>query len=168
MELTPFIDDLRQEFLLAAEARGAEAMALATGLVAPLDSSVRLALLGVLSAASSEITRDLAPGSVEIRLRDLDPHFVVTPPPAELSAASVDDTTMGAFAPRATEEGAAARINFRPPEELKARIEEAAGREGISVNAWLVRTAAAALRRGASSERPAPPGNGQHVSGWAR
>ncbi|WP_445521045.1 hypothetical protein [Streptomyces sp. NEAU-174] len=28
-----------------------------------------------------EVTRELAPGSVDVRLRGLDPEFVVTPPP---------------------------------------------------------------------------------------
>jgi hypothetical protein len=37
------------------------------------------------------------------------------------------------------------RLNLRLPEGLKARIEEAARREGLSLNAWLVRTAAAAV-----------------------
>ena len=37
------------------------------------------------------------------------------------------------------------RINLRLPEHLKTRVEEAAGRAGLSVNAWLVRAATAAL-----------------------
>ena len=41
------------------------------------------------------------------------------------------------------------RINLRMPERLKARIEAAAAaREGLSVNAWLVRAAAAAADAG--------------------
>ncbi|WP_432167068.1 hypothetical protein [Streptomyces sp. bgisy031] len=37
----------------------------------------------MLSAAMDEITRELAPGSVDVRLRGLDPDFVVTPPPRD-------------------------------------------------------------------------------------
>ena len=64
------------------------------------------------------------------------------------------------------DEGATARINLRLPEHLKAGIEQAAGRERMSVNTWLVRTAAAALAHGrprhgraaAASARPTPAG----------
>src|SRR5262249_62345141 len=45
------------------------------------------------------------------------------------------------------------RINLRLPERLKAQVEQAADREGLSVNAWLVRAAAAALER----TDPPPP-----------
>ena len=49
--------------------------------------------------------------------------------------------------PRASDGGDAARINVRMPEHLKARVDRAAEREGLSVNAWLVRAAAARLER---------------------
>jgi uncharacterized protein (DUF1778 family) len=66
------------------------------------------------------------------------------------------------------EEGATARISFRLTEYLKGRIEEAAAQAGLSVNAWLVRAAAAALesddRRG---DRRAPRAD-QHYTGWVR
>jgi uncharacterized protein (DUF1778 family) len=62
------------------------------------------------------------------------------------------------------------RINLRMPDHLKARIEQAAASEGQSVNAWLVRAAAAALERTGSSgrrERRASQG-AQRYTGWAR
>ncbi|NDZ86685.1 hypothetical protein G3I23_14135, partial [Streptomyces sp. SID10115] len=82
MNLTQYVDQLRQELAVAAEAGGDEARALAERLTAPLESAARLTLLNALSAAADEITVDLAPGSVDVRLRGLDPEFVVTPPPA--------------------------------------------------------------------------------------
>lgn len=62
---------------------GDEARALAERLTAPLESAARLTMLNVLSAATDEITRELAPGSVDVRLRGLDPDFLVTLPPAD-------------------------------------------------------------------------------------
>ena len=85
MELEPYIATLRQEFASAAEAAGDEAMAVAERLVVPLESSVRLALLEALSAAADEITCDLAPGSVHVRLQGREPQFVVTPAPQRRS-----------------------------------------------------------------------------------
>src|SRR5580704_2598023 len=83
MDLTQYVSDLRYQLAVAAEAGGEDARALAERLTAPLESATRLALLDALSAAADEITRDLAPGSVHVRLRGREPSFVVTPPPAE-------------------------------------------------------------------------------------
>src|SRR6201985_2877654 len=84
MELGPYVDALPQELRPAGAAGGAEARALAERLTAPLDAAVRLTLLDALSAAASEITRELAPGSVDLRLRAGEPEFVVSAPSAEI------------------------------------------------------------------------------------
>jgi hypothetical protein len=58
------------------------------------------------------------------------------------------------------------------PEQLKAAIEEAAAKEGRSVNAWLVRSAAAALQRSDRDQRLELRGSGkrtkQRFTGWVR
>jgi hypothetical protein len=174
MELEPYVAAVRQEFALSAEAAGDEATAVAERLIVPLESSMRLALLEALSAAADEITRDLAPGSVHVRLQGREPQFVVTPAPAETFAeAGPVPLPPIAGPPSAPEgdDGAVARINFRLAQHLKDRIEQAADRSGLSVNGWLVRAAAAALdaddRLGPAVTRRAPAG-GQHVTGWIR
>ena len=83
MDLTPYVENLRRELAVAADAGGEDARALAERLTAPLDSAMRLMLLDALSAAADEITRELAPGSVELRLRAGEPDFVVTAAPAD-------------------------------------------------------------------------------------
>jgi hypothetical protein len=67
-------------------------------------------------------------------------------------------------------EEATARINLRLPEQLKAGIEQAASRERLSVNAWLVRVAAAALARDDPDRRPPQRGGriGEAYTGWVR
>src|ERR1700733_4347838 len=172
MELEPYIATLRQEFALAAEAAGGEAMAVAERLIIPLESSVRLALLEALSAAADEITCDLAPGSVHVRLQGREPQFVVTPAPAESFAAGGPAPASAALPPAPEgDDGAIARINLRLAEHLKNRIEQAADRSGLSVNGWLVRAAAAALEAdaapGSAGPRRAAAG-GQHFTGWVR
>src|ERR1700723_3101741 len=82
MDLTQYVSDLRHQLTVAAEVGGDDARVLAERLTAPLESAVRLALLDALSAAAAEITRDLAPGSVDVRLRGREPTFVVTLPRA--------------------------------------------------------------------------------------
>jgi hypothetical protein len=170
MDLRPYIEDLERMFLLAAESRGKETLAIAEELLAPLDASIRLVLLHALSAAADEITCDLAPGSVDVRLRGLDPAFVVTVPPQDVSQEDIIGGDAWDVADNAGDDGeVTARINFRPPEQVKSRIEEAAHREGLSVNAWLVRAVGAVLEGGQRrSGRREPKANGQHYIGWVR
>ncbi|MBT2449749.1 hypothetical protein J7F03_22250 [Streptomyces sp. ISL-43] len=186
MDLTPYVDNLRHELGVAAAAGGDEARALAERLTAQLESAARLTLLNALSDAMDEVTRDLAPGSVDVRLRGLDPEFVVTPPPAPDAFGDgyvpAPPPAPASSAPLDIEDGATSRINFRPPAQLKVRVEEAANREGLSVNAWLVRAVAAALEptanrgTGGSGRAPAAgqgftgrtPAAGQGFTGWVR
>jgi len=177
MELGPYVEELRHQLLVAAAAGGEEARALAERLVAPLDATARLVLLDALATAADEITTDLAPGSVDVRLRGRDPEFVVTSPPVDLP---LDDVTArsGAAAPEIgdgpavgdADEGGTARITLRLPDHVKIQVEQAAAQAGISVNAWLVRSTTATLEP-ASSARAAPTRShqgGQHITGWAR
>ena len=119
-------------------------------------------LLDALSAAADEITRDLAPGSVELRLRAGEPEFVVTPVRRRAGKRPLSRRATTLRQRRRSDEGATARINLRLPEQLKAGVEQAAGRERLSVNAWLVRVAAAARRAAttatAAAWRPHRPG----------
>ncbi|MBT1186776.1 toxin-antitoxin system HicB family antitoxin [Streptomyces sp. CJ_13] len=180
MDLTPYVDTLRRELAVAAEAGGEDARKLADRLTAPLESATRLTMLGVLSAAMDEITRELAPGSVDVRLRGLDPDFVVTLPPTDRGAPAEPAAPVEPFSapapasapvPADGDDGATARVNLRLPAHLKARAEEAASREGLSVNAWLVRAVSAAVEGGGGT-RPRTTEKvqtvGQSITGWMR
>ncbi|MCW2900339.1 MAG: hypothetical protein JWO67_2604 [Streptosporangiaceae bacterium] len=168
MDLGIYVETIANQLVVAAEAGGDEARALAERLVAPLDAAIRLTLQDALSAAAEEITCELAPGSVEVRLRGRDPEFVVTPPPVD---EPVDDAASGGTPPSAeADDGAVSRINLRMPDQLKARVEQAAAVEGLSVNTWLVRAASGALERsdpGRRREQRAPKGAQRHT-GWLR
>jgi hypothetical protein len=174
MDLGQYVDDVRRHLAIAAEAGGEEARALAERLVAPLDAAIRLALQGALAAAADEITCELAPGSVELRVRGRDLAFVVTPPPVDGATADQGEADDALPAPRLavaeSEDGGMARINVRMPEHLKARIEQAAGAQRLSVNAWLVRAADTALERldaAPGSERRTTQ-SAQRYRGWAK
>ncbi|GGZ17125.1 hypothetical protein GCM10010387_07210 [Streptomyces inusitatus] len=175
MDLTPYVEKLRRELAVAAEAGGDEARELAERLTAPLESATRLTMLNVLSAAMDEITRELAPGSVDVRLRGLDPDFVVVLPQYDEGRNEPFDLPVSAPAPAPapvpsdTDEGGTARVNLRLPAQLKARAEEAAGREGLSVNAWLVRAVSAAVDTGGAAAARTPQKArtvGQNFTGW--
>lgn len=162
MDLTPYVDRLRHELAVAANAGGDEARAVAGRLTAPLDSAARLILLNALSTAADELTEALAPTVVSVRLRGIDPEFTVTAQPATAPSAGEAATMaprvapMAPFAPDGVA-GGTARINFRLPAPLKTQVERAGGREGLSVNAWLVRAVVLALGPDAAPALPDPP-----------
>ncbi|MGW9076501.1 hypothetical protein [Streptomyces kronopolitis] len=172
MDLTPYVDTLRRELAVAAEAGGDDARELAERLTTPLESATRLTMLNVLSAAMDEITRELAPGSVDVRLRGLDPDFVVTLPPGAGTpheAVAAPAEPLASPPPADGDGGGIARVNLRLPAHLKARAEEAANREGLSVNAWLVRAVSAAVDGGARPRTAEKTHTvGQNFTGWVR
>jgi hypothetical protein len=185
MDLTPYVNNIREQLAVAAQAGGEDARELAERLTAPLESAVRLTLLEALEQASAEITRELAPGSVELRLRGGSPEFVVSEPieagearqsgPGDLAAAAVD-AAMSWVTGGGSGEREMARLNLRLPEQLKARIDEVADRAGLSTNAWLVRVAAAAVESEQSGSGSGPGGRGPEgrtrggstYKGWVR
>jgi hypothetical protein len=176
MHLESYVEQLRQQLAIAAEAGGPEARELAERLTAPLESAIRLALLEALSAAAEEITRELAPGSVDLRLRRGEPEFVVEPPPGgtadeEIPSVQSPEVDPGPPAAYGGKDGAVSRISLRRlPEQLKTRAEQAADREGLSVNAWLVRTVNEAVERTDRDQavRRRTTLHGQRYTGWAR
>ncbi|MGC4767402.1 hypothetical protein ACLQ25_00235 [Micromonospora sp. DT44] len=175
MDLRPYVENLRNEFAVAAEGVEPESRALAERLFTQLEAATHLTLLEALSDAADEITRDLAPGSVHVRLRGREPDFVVAPAtsptdgPVEPAAPAPAPVPL---LPPEGDEGGTSRINLRLPDHLKASVDEAASRAGLSVNAWLVRAVAGAVGAGGPDRqpprRPEPPRSGQHVTGWAR
>lgn len=170
MDLRPYIEQLRNEFAVAAEGADPDDRAIAERLLTQLEAATRLTLLDALSDAADEITRELAPGSVHVQLRGREPTFVVAL--AEETPAPADPPTRPApVAAPDGDDGGTSRINLRLPDHLKTSVEEAASRAGLSVNAWLVRAAAAAVEAGDPRRGPArraEPGTGQHFTGWAR
>ncbi|WP_305784532.1 toxin-antitoxin system HicB family antitoxin [Symbioplanes lichenis] len=164
MDLTAYVSRLREELANAAELGGPDTKALAERLTTALESAFRLAVLDALSTAADEITRELAPGSVELRMRSGEFDFVVVTPPEPQHGA----TPAPPAAPE-PDDGTVSRINFRLSDQLKSRIEEAAARDGLSVNAWLVRAATAAVQPpGGARPQPSAPFTGQRFTGWAR
>lgn len=163
MDLTPFLDDLHEQLARAADAGGDDVRALAERLASTLDSAARLALLDALSAAAADITQELAPGSVEVRLRGREPEFVVTLPPAPVDDVAAAVEQVGPV----TDDTATARINLRLPQDLKDRVDDAARAEGVSVNTWLVRAASSSLAR-TTTGSPSAASRSQSFSGWVR
>ena len=175
MDLSRYVDDLHRQLAVAAEAGGEEARVLAQRLTAPLDAAARLVLLEALSDAANEITAELAPGSVDVRLRGRDPEFVVNAPAATTFEPASERSAPSALPAPASapvaDDASTSRTTLRIPDQLKAQVEQAAARDGVSVNTWLVRAIAAAVEptpsRRPTETRPAD-GDANRVTGWVR
>ncbi|MBI5160572.1 MAG: histidine kinase [Micrococcales bacterium] len=162
MELGQYVADLQRRLVDSAAGGSDETRAAAERLAAGLDAATRLVLLDALSAAVGEITRDLAPGSVDLRLRGRDVDFVVTP------AATEADTDDRPAVSVDLDDASTSRTTLRLPDALKARVDDAAAADGLSVNTWLVRAVAAALepKQRRTAQRTLRTGNS--FAGWAR
>jgi hypothetical protein len=117
-----------------------------------LRGSARLRLLDLLSEATLEISGQLPSGHVEVRLAGQEPLLVY-----------VEERQQEEFGAGfgAADDGMAARISLRLPDTLKTAIDDAAAKEGISVNAWLVRELKRAVHRGSH------PRVGNRLTGFA-
>jgi len=149
METTRFTNALERDLAAVAAVGDDETAAAAERLIQALRSSAGMRLLETLGEAAMEISAQLPEGHVEIRLAGQDPQLVyVGSEPADAPAVSADDVL-------------SARITLRLPESLKRELEGAATREGVSLNAWLLR----ALTR---STAPPARRSGKRLTGYGR
>ena len=162
MDLSPYVDDLQRQLGVAAENGSEETQAVAARLTTALEAATRVVLLDVLSAAVGEITRDLAPGSVDLRLRGRGVEFVVD------HANGEGEGDESPAAPLDLDEPSTSRTTLRLPDALKVRVDEAAAADGLSVNTWLVRAVAAALQPKQRRSAQRTLRTGDNFAGWAR
>jgi len=168
MDLDRYVSELQTQLAAAAESGDADARAVAEQLSAVLDAAARLVLLGVVSDVASEITREIAPGSVDVVLRGRDPHLVVTRPPMAETEAG-DPSAPGVAEPaEPLDDTVSSRTTLRLPDRLKARVEQAAAAEGLSVNSWFVRAIAAALEPSVRRPPRRETKQGESFTGWAQ
>ncbi|HET7014288.1 MAG TPA: toxin-antitoxin system HicB family antitoxin [Streptosporangiaceae bacterium] len=168
MELSQYVEGLRRELGTLTRFAPAEVVQLADQLAEALESSVRLTLLEVLSAAAAEITEHLDETVIDVRLNAGEPEFVVT-----AVATPTPEPTPGPAADTGSEDAGTARMTLRLSESLKTRIEAQAAAAGMSVNSWLAHAAIRALdQRPDDSIKAATSALkvrvGQRISGYVR
>jgi hypothetical protein len=132
MKIAPHVDALRSDLSAAATLGDARAAEIGAQLAEALARSAPLRFQEALGEALLEANEQLPSGHLELRLAGSDPGIVY-----------VDDEA----APATVDEPSAARLTLRLPDRLKSRLEEAAAREGVSLNTWLVRTLSGAVSR---------------------
>src|SRR5436190_11272498 len=153
MELRPFIAGLQADLEGIAAVGDDDVAEAARRLTSAVGASAGLRLLDALTEVALEVSEQLPSGHVEIRLSGQDPSFVYVEEEAdEAPPAAAGDVEL------------VARISLRLPETLKAAVEAAAAREGVSVNTWLVRSLTRLVSSGGGGRR----GPGNRLTGFGR
>jgi HicB family len=147
MQISVHVEALQNDLASVAAVGNVEQTETVQRISAALEASVRLRLLEAITEAAHELTPQL-PGHVEVRLAGGDPSLVFVEESEQDWQGDEGEFT--------------ARITLRLPGSLKANVEVAASREGLSVNSWLV----AAIKR--SLDRRPGPRIGSRLSGYAR
>jgi hypothetical protein len=151
MQIEGYVQALREDLARVA-ALGDESTARAAELLSvALESSLGRRLQDALGEAALELSSQLDSGRIEVRIAGGDPELVLV--------RDEDGTT----AAEPADEAFTARITLRLPESLKARLEAAANREGVSVNTWLVQ-----MLHHAAEPRGHSGGSRRRLTGYGR
>ena len=184
MDLTPYVNQLREDLTTAASAGDEQTRHTAAVLSVALEPAARLAIMNALSDLAAEVTATLDDRVVEVRLDGRDVRIAVSaasdigdqsaehrtsgsgddgPPPSS-------DPSAGAFADAG---GDIRRMTLRLIDQVKAQAERAAAEQGVSLNAWVSQAVSSALRgepwnandpRWGSGDRR----NRNRVQGWVQ
>jgi hypothetical protein len=152
MQIEGYVQAVRDDLARVA-AVGDESTARAAELLSvALESSLGRRLQEALGEAALELSGQLDSGRVEVRIAGGDPELVLV---------RDEEGTTNAAEP--ADEAFTARITLRLPESLKARLEAAANREGVSVNTWLVH-----MLHQAAEPRGHSGGSRRRLTGYGR
>ncbi|HSZ37592.1 MAG TPA: toxin-antitoxin system HicB family antitoxin [Acidimicrobiales bacterium] len=156
MKMSLVVDGLRSDVISVGELGDDAVAEVADRIADVLGRSLPSRILDLLSDVAAEVSAELPDGRVEIRVAGDD-----------VDLAYVEDAPAGAAGPDGDGSGdrdrdMSARITLRLSESLKTRVEEGAAREGISVNAFIVRM----LEHGASGEHKRKSYAGNRLRGY--
>jgi hypothetical protein len=149
MRMSLAVDGVRADVASVGELGDEVVAAVAERIADLLGRSLPARILELLSDVAAEISTELPDGRVEIRVAGDD-----------VGLAYVEDTPVAGGESEAGD--LTARITLRLSEGLKARVEEGAGREGVSVNTFILRT----LERGSSTNRYRTSRGGNRLRGY--
>lgn len=172
MDLTPYLNQLREDLTAAASAGDEQTRHTAAVLGAALEPAARLTLMTALSDLAAEVTAALEDDVVEVRLDGRDVRVVVhpvsDPGPASGTQPPPNPSGPGSFAEMG---GDISRMTLRLLDQLKGQAERAAAEQGVSLNTWVSQAVQGALRHAAGNE----PQQGSHdrygrsrVQGWVQ
>jgi hypothetical protein len=176
MDLTPYLQSLRDDMLSAASIGDEQTRRSAALLTSALEPAARLAIMNALSDLAAEVTGALDDTTVDLRLEGRDLRVTVTKHAAadpdragwsgpEAGSYDLSDEDLG----RAVRDagGELSRTTLRLVNDLKSQAEQAATAQGVSLNTYIQRAVSDAVR--SSLERGRGRRGGSHtVSGFVQ
>ncbi|HVK22851.1 MAG TPA: toxin-antitoxin system HicB family antitoxin [Actinokineospora sp.] len=162
MDLNQYLATLRDDLATTAAAGDESMRRAAAVLAATIEPAARLAMMNALSDLAAEVTAALPEHVVELRLDGRDVRVVVTATPS--------DTTETPKPPPFEAGGDMSRMTLRLFEELKAKAEQAASAQGVSLNTFVQQAVNGALQGRGKWDKAWDKGwekkDGSRVQGW--
>lgn len=140
MDLTPYLASLREDLTTTASAGDENTRRAAAVLAAALEPAARLAIMNALADLAAEVTASLDDHVVDVRLDGRDVQVVVTS-----TGPSHQADEEPPLPPPSEEGGDMSRMTLRLLEQLKAKAEQAAAAQGISLNTFVQQAVQGAL-----------------------
>jgi uncharacterized protein (DUF1778 family) len=172
MDLTPYVAQLREDLTTAASAGDDQTRRTAAVLSAALEPAARLAIMNALSDLAAEVTAALDDRIVEVRLDGRDVRVAVSggDHPADEPEPEPEPEPQSASQSFSDATGDISRITLRLLDEIKAKAEQAANAQGVSLNTFVAQAVQGALNNagrrgghhGGRGGQWGPPG------GWGR
>ncbi|MBA8823383.1 hypothetical protein FHX42_000712 [Saccharopolyspora lacisalsi] len=144
MDLSPYVNQLREDLTAAASAGDEQTRQTAAVLAATVEPATRLALMNALSDLAAEVTTQLDGQVVDVRLDGRDLRVMVSGEAPEPGPSVAEEPTP----PPPGDSGDISRITLRLLDEIKGQAEQAASTQGVSLNTWVAQAVQGALHGG--------------------
>lgn len=151
MDISEYTAKLQNDLVTAAELGDDHTRRIAASLSAAIEPSVRLVLLAAATELAKEIGTKLGDREVKVNLDGSELLVDVVRPPSSTGGDSADNEKADDEKKDSTYSfddvsGDISRVTLRMMEQIKARAEEAANQNGVSLNSWVSQAVQGALR----------------------
>ncbi|MDI9900114.1 toxin-antitoxin system HicB family antitoxin [Rhodococcus sp. IEGM 1409] len=150
MDISEYTAKLQNDLVTAAELGDDHTRRIAASLSAAIEPSVRLVLLAAATELAKEIGAKLGDREVKVNLDGSELLVDVVRPPNSTGGEAADnekaDEKKDSTYSFDDVSGDISRVTLRMMEQIKARAEEAANQNGVSLNSWVSQAVQGALR----------------------
>ena len=166
MDLSQYVNQLRDDLAAAAGAGDEQTRQTADRLGTALEPAARLALMNALADLAAEVTTALGDRVVEVRLDGRDIRVAVSGEPTPEPAPEPEPAASGAFRGFGGDSGDISRITLRLVEQIKGQAEQAAAAKNMSLNSWVAQAGGSPQRKGRRGEDWRGDRDERRLRGW--
>ena len=145
MDLSQYVQQLREDLASAAAAGDEQTQRTGALLGAAIEPAARLAIMNALSDLAAEVTAALGDRVVEVRLDGRDVRVAVSRDEGAEPDPEPERPFPGFGEFRGADAGDISRITLRLVEQIKSQAEQAAAAQGVSLNSWVAQAVQGAL-----------------------